>query len=444
MKNFKVNLYLRCSKSNKNGEAPIYMRITGNGQPAHVCSGIYINENYWNGTKGCIKGTKEEIEIKRERLKVIVNKVNSVILELEKKDEPFSAKMVTSKLKEKGQQFKKTLLNLSQAYLDYKKKGYESTKNLKSGQKTNDGFSRATVIKVNNFNAKLQNYFKASLKYNDVYVSNVNTAFVEDFRRYCLSIGNKSNTIVKELKVLKAVLHWAAERKIIQMPVFTAKTTYKETDIKYLNAEELKQIISVKGLTETEEIIRDLFLFGCYTSVVAEDLIHLTRENVIVLDTGEWILQYKRRKTLENATVPLIGQAISIIKKYQKLPLCSEENLLPRYCNQVVNRYLKSIAQKARLNNKRLTFYMARHTAATTVFLANGMDLHTLSSLMGHTSIKTTQIYAKILDAEKIKQTGRVSERINEKYYRNTDENQMLHALGFEAVSTNKKQLDHE
>lgn len=443
MNNFKLTLYLRVSKKNKKGEAPIYIRVSGNGQSSDVCSGIYVNEDNWNSQKSFIKGTKEELEIKKERLKVKVNKVNTIILDLEKKDELFNTKMVTSKLKEKGLQLKKTLLNVTEAYFEFKKQGYENRKHLKSAQKSNDGFSKATVIKVNNFYNKLQNYFNSSSKCKDVYVANVNTAFIEDFKEYCLSLGNKANTIVKEIKILKAILHWATERRIIQMPVFSAKTTYKQTDIKYLNTDELKQVILVSGLTETEEIIRDLFLFGCYTSVVAEDLNHLTFKNVIILDSGERILQYKRRKSLEYANVPLIDQAISILKKYQNNPLCLKGNLLPQYCNQVFNRYLKTISQKARLN-RRLTFYMARHTAATTVFLANGMDLHTLSSLMGHTNIKTTQIYAKVLDAEKIKQAKQVSKQIDQIFYPNAENNEMIQTLGFESVIEDKKQSSHE
>lgn len=443
MNNLKLTLYLRVSKKNKKGEAPIYIRVSGNGQSSDVCSGIYVNEDNWNSQKACIKGTKEELEIKKERLKVKVNKVNTIILDLEKKEEPFNAKTVTSKIKEKGQQFKKTVMNVTEAYLEFKKKGLENRKHLKSGQKSNDGFSKATVIKVNNFYTKLQNYFNASSKYKDIYIANVNTAFIEEFKEYCLGIGNKANTIVKEIKILKAVLHWAAERKIIQMPVFSAKTTYKETDIKYLNTEELKQIISTKGLTATEKVILDIFLFGCYTSVVAEDQGHLTFENIIKHDSGEWILQYKRGKTLENVSVPVIDQAKSIIIKYQDSPLCLDGHLLPQYCNQIVNRYLKSISQKSNLN-KRLTFYMARHTAATTVFLANGMDIITLSSLMGHTNVKTTQIYAKVLDAEKIKQAQKVSKQIDQLFYRNSENNEMLQSLGFESVIEDKKQSDHE
>ena len=128
MNNLKLTLYLRVSKKNKKGEAPIYIRVSGNGQSSDVCSGIYVNEDNWNSQKACIKGTKEELEIKKERLKVKVNKVNTIILDLEKKEEPFNAKTVTSKIKEKGQQFKKTLMNVTEAYLEFKKKGLENRK----------------------------------------------------------------------------------------------------------------------------------------------------------------------------------------------------------------------------------------------------------------------------------------------------------------------------
>jgi hypothetical protein len=272
MNNFSLKVYLRVSKSNKKEEAPIYIRVIGNGQSSDVCSGIYINKENWNSAKSVIKGSKEDVEIKRERLKTKLNKINKLLLDFERKDEPFTPKIVTDKLREKNGQVKKTLLVISKLYLDYKKAGLANTINQKASNQSNDGFSLATIKKVNNFYVKAQNYFKASTKYHDIYIANIDTAFIEDFKMYCVDLGNSANTIVKEVKVLKAVLHWAKERKLIQMPTFRAKTTYKETHIKYLNALELENLLSVKTLTETEEKIWDLFLFGCYTTITAEDL----------------------------------------------------------------------------------------------------------------------------------------------------------------------------
>ncbi|MCW3808095.1 site-specific integrase [Plebeiobacterium marinum] len=140
-----------------------------------------------------------------------------------------------------------------------------------------------------------------------------------------------------------------------------------------------------------------MFIFSCYTGLAYIDVCQLTPENVILNIDGEFWIHTKRQKTGVTVQVPLLPVAQSIVYKYKDDPKCLNKNrLFPVISNQKLNSYLKEIADICGIN-KNLTFHLARHTFATTVTLANGVPIETVSKLLGHTKLSTTQIYAKVL-----------------------------------------------
>ncbi len=145
-------------------------------------------------------------------------------------------------------------------------------------------------------------------------------------------------------------------------------------------------------------LVRDVFLFSCYTGLSFIDAWNLTKDNIgIGIDGNKWIFT-ARQKTKIASHIPLLPIAEDIIKKYEKHPMCAiSGKLLPVLSNQKMNAYLKEIADLCEIS-KELTFHIARHTFATTVTLSNGVPIESVSKMLGHKSIKTTQHYAKILD----------------------------------------------
>jgi len=165
----------------------------------------------------------------------------------------------------------------------------------------------------------------------------------------------------------------------------------------YLTANELKGIIEYTTRIERLQIVRDLFIFSCYTGIAYCDMVALTMDNLIKgIDGRVWICS-KRLKTKNVFKLPLLGPAGDIIEKYKEHPRREAGRLLPKLSNQKLNSYLKEIADSCTIS-KHLTFHMARHTFATTVMLSNGVPLETVSKVLGHTDLSTTQIYARILD----------------------------------------------
>lgn len=144
----------------------------------------------------------------------------------------------------------------------------------------------------------------------------------------------------------------------------------------------------------------DVFVFAVYTGLSFVDISNLTNVNINVgIDKSLW-LNYYRQKTDIHAMLPLLQPAVCILKRYEAYHEGKRTNhVFPVPPNQVANRYLKKVAKEAGVE-KNITFHMARHTFATTITLSHGIPIETVSKMLGHTSIKTTQIYAKILDTK--------------------------------------------
>jgi len=148
------------------------------------------------------------------------------------------------------------------------------------------------------------------------------------------------------------------------------------------------------------EIIRDVFVFACYTGLGYAELSKLGHHHIQHGDDGgKWII-IDRTKTDIRCRVPLLPQAEAILRKYGNHPACqNRDRLLPVHSNQKMNEYLKELTDICGIA-KNLSMHVARHTFATSVTLANGVPIETVSKMLGHTSLKTTQIYARIVDSK--------------------------------------------
>lgn len=166
----------------------------------------------------------------------------------------------------------------------------------------------------------------------------------------------------------------------------------------YLTEEELEKIAAKRMVTERLAQVRDIFLFCCLTGLAYTDVQQLSRNNVIKGIDGEAWLTLQRQKTGTPTRLPLLPAAKFILERYREHPHCLYKNrLLPVLSNQKMNAYLKEIMDVCGIQ-KAATFHTARHTFATTVTLLNGVPMESVSKMLGHTSIKTTQHYAKVLD----------------------------------------------
>jgi site-specific recombinase XerD len=208
-----------------------------------------------------------------------------------------------------------------------------------------------------------------------------------------------NNTAVKYIKNFHKIINQClANGWLSKNPFANYKAKIKEVVRDFLSEAEIEQMINKEFVSERLELVRDIFVFSCFTGLAYIDVKQLTLDNIALgIDGDKWIFK-NRQKTDTASKIPLLPMAQEIINKYAEHPVCkNEKRLLPILTNQKMNAYLKEIADVCEIK-KELTFHIARHTFATTVTLSNGVPLETVSKMLGHTSLKTTQHYAKILD----------------------------------------------
>ncbi|WP_423129395.1 site-specific integrase [Gaoshiqia sp. Z1-71] len=195
---------------------------------------------------------------------------------------------------------------------------------------------------------------------------------------------------------------------VTQNPFDSYKLSFRKVDRGFLTEKELKVIENKKFEIERLETVRDIFVFSCYTGRSYIDAINLRTDEINRgIDSQYWIFS-RRQKTDTKLQIPLLPKALNIYKKYREHPKSvSRDKVLPLISNQKLNSYLKEIADLCGIK-KNLTFHLARHTFATTVTLSNGVPIETGSQILGHKSISTTQIYAKVLEQKISEDTGKL------------------------------------
>ncbi|OIQ63991.1 tyrosine recombinase XerD [mine drainage metagenome] len=264
---------------------------------------------------------------------------------------------------------------------------------INAGKRNTSTLTRLTISK-----AKFSKYIKNEFHLSDIPLTQLKLA---NASAYCHFLETKeklsTNTAMKHVKNLKHVIRFAIEHGWLESdPLMAFKCTYQDPDRERLTMEELNTIyekeISISRVAE----VRDVFIFSCYTGFAFIDAFDLTRDNLIIGIDGEKWLSKSRNKTETPETLPLLPIALEIVEKYKNHPYCVANNkLLPVNSNQRYNAYLKEIADLCEIK-KNLTTHTARHTFATTVTLENDVPIETVSQMLGHKSLRTTQIYAKI------------------------------------------------
>ena len=260
----------------------------------------------------------------------------------------------------------------------------------------------------------VQDFIRMKYRREDMPITQVDHEFISGLELYLKIERNCGhNTAVKYIKNFKKIVRMAmANGWITKDPFAKIKMPLKKVDKDFLTEDELNTIINKEFSVERLEHVKDIFLFGCFTGLAYSDLQLLTPDNLVTgTDGGTWIIT-KRKKTDNSSHIPLLPMAAEIIEKYVDHPHCIRHHvLLPVYSNQKLNAYLKEIADLCGIK-KNMSSHMARHTFATTVTLNNDIPIESVSKMLGHSSIKMTQVYAKLLD----KKVSQDMKKLHEKF----------------------------
>ncbi|MBL0742623.1 site-specific integrase [Chryseolinea lacunae] len=261
-------------------------------------------------------------------------------------------------------------------------------------------FSLGTYKRFQVCRKSLHEFLQWKFGEDDINIARLNFEFINDYDFYLKSVKNCAhNTAMGYVKKLKKIVRQCVAKDWLEKdPFMVYKISLHETHRTILTESELKIVSEKTFLNNRLKQVRDIFLFSCYTGLSYSDVAKLTADDIATgIDGEKWIFT-TRTKTDTASRIPLLPQALATIAIYKESQEALGSNkLLPVISNQRLNSYLKELADVCGIQ-KELTFHCARHTFATTVTLTNGVPMETVSKMLGHKNIRTTQHYAKIVD----------------------------------------------
>lgn len=403
----KISFILRSDKKNT-GSSPVMMQLYLSGRRAYLGTGYKSSFDEWDFTLGKYKSTSKKYQSLNELLDRVKMDAIDIYNLMRSANEDVTVAELRDRLSGKDfveEKREKTLLELCEQY----NKSFEQ---LIGKELNKDTFRRYLAAKT-----KLTEYLNTIVKITDIELSKIKYSFGIEFEHYLKTKVNlHQNTVVKYIQYLNRVLDYAVKYEYLDKNILSGyKCPVKESKREYLTQEELDRIMNKEIKLPRLSEVRDCFVFCCYTGYAYKDAALLTPEHIGTGINGRKWIYTSRQKTENVSNVPLLEQAIEIIERYKEHPLCVRKNrLLPMKSNQKLNAYLKELADLCGIT-KPMTMHIARHTFATTVLLSNGVSMEATSKMLGHSSIKTTQIYGKILETRVGSEMEMLSEKLAKK-----------------------------
>lgn len=399
----------------KDQNAELYARITVNGKRCNISLKHKVSVNSWDSQKARLKGKGREAKQINEYIELIQNKIFQSYMDLKAKDAIITAQKVKTRFL--GEDEKHPTIQELISYHNNKMKHIlhkDTMRHYKTSQKY------------------IMEYIEEEHGLQDYHLKDLNYSFIIGFEDFLRSYKPKhyqpkieNNTIMKHIQRLRKMVTMAYKNEWIDRdPFIKFKCKVIKKEREFLTQAELDRLEQFSCSVDRLNVVRDLFVFSCYTGVAFGDIMLLTEGNIVEGEDGNlWILT-SRQKTGTQVKIPLLSKALEIIGKHKGTQrTLVTGTLLPVISNQKINSYLKEIAYLCHIK-KHLTFHMARHTFATTVTLTNGVPLETVSKLLGHAKLATTQIYARVIEKKvsedmnllraKIEKTVPVHDRVHQ------------------------------
>lgn len=380
---FAILFFIRESKVRKDGNAPIEVSITINGERCFFSTGKKVKAIAWDKNKQLVKGKDEEATSLNNYLKSVRAKMYEKEAELLDKGFVITAQLLYDAYFDKVECLQeKSLLNILEEHNAERKAMIGKT------------VAPATYWVFEYTARLLKEFILQKCGREDLYLRELNLSFIQGFHSFLLGekkMGQNSST--KHLKFLKKLLNLAVSNSYISYnPVNAYKVEREPVEIDFLDEEELRKVINFDTPIPRFERAKDMFLFGCFTGLSYIDIKTLTTEHFEKDGTGRIWIKKRRVKTGVLSRIPLLPIAKLILDKYK-----GGDRLLPIQDPADINKYLKDIAILCNIK-KRITFHTSRHTFASTVTLANNISLEVVSKMLGHTNTRMTTHYAKLID----------------------------------------------
>lgn len=398
---FGLLFYIRRDKTNKRGEAPVFMRLTINGERADASIKRFIEPHAWNSAKG----KANEKSRGGKDLNLYLDAISANILriqrdlELDKKE--VSAQIILNRYLGKEQSDRHTLMEVFRAH------------NEKCRALSGISLAPATVIRYETTLRLTEEFLQKNYKKEDCYLDEITNQFIEDFEFFLKTVRRCChNTTTKYLLNFKKIIRIALAKGWMKKDPFAqVHFHFEPVEREFLEKQELKVLLN-KEITITRlSQVRDIFCFCCLTGLAFMDVQQLKPEHLVADIHGKIWIRKARQKTKNMCNIPLLDEAQKIIDRYRDHPYCQTHGvLLPVCSNQKMNSYLKELADICGIR-KNLSTHCARHTFAT-LTLASGATIDNVAKMLGHANVNMTRRYAKVLDSSIMRDMEAVAENM--------------------------------
>lgn len=402
---FKYLFYINRNKIKKNGLCAVMGRITLDGEIAQFSTGLETNPDLWDAKTGCSTGRTAHEKGVNKGLKSLSTSIEKHYVYIVEKDGYVTAERV-----------KNAVMNIAQEPTTLLKELEEATEEIRKSIGINHTI--ATYRAYVNAHLNLSRFIRDKYGKSDMPFSSLEYSFIENYDMY-LKIDHKMATgsVMQHIVFLKKLVKRAMNKGVISRnPFFGYVPDQPKTSRKWLSCEEIQKVMTIPIEHQSVAFVRDMFVFGCWTGLSYTDIKNLQDINIVTDSEGNQWIDIKRQKTGSRSLVPLLDIPKEIINKYKGTG--EKGKVFKMLCMNVVCQYTKRIGKLCGLD-KKLTFHMSRHSFGTSICLTQGVPIETLSQMMGHRNIKTTQIYAEITGAKIEEDMQRLSQKIEECYLLN-------------------------
>lgn len=401
---FRVLFFLKKTKLLKNGEASVCMRITVNGTRVENNIRKSIDPALWSQAKETARGKSRRACDLNTYIEEARIKLYQIFCELEQQNRPVTAHLLQELFfgQEKPEEIR-TLLGTMQEHND------------QCRALVGTDYALITVRRYESCRRYLAELIRQRYGKEDLPLAEVNGELVRAFAFYLKTEkGCQQNTVIRYMKCLKKITNLArANDWMAKDPFLGIRFHEKEVVREFLTMDELQTIYRKEFPLERLTLVRDVFIFAAFTGLAFIDVQQLAPEHIVRDNNGNLWIRKPRQKTKNMCNIPLLDIPQEILRKYANHPTCRKKGvLLPVPCNQKMNSYLKEIADICMIR-KNLTTHCARHSYATSVCLANGVSLENVAKMLGHSNIKMTQHYARVLDSSILRDMMQVERAIS-------------------------------
>ncbi len=384
---FSILFYIRKNNPDKTGKCLVYLRITVTGKRSEISVKRKIKADDWNFSSGRAKNSKATNRELNKYLEDVRSRLYQIQGRYVADGKHYTSQMIKNAFQGKSSRHKTLLI----IYGEHNREISELV-----GREFSSGAYQRHLRTLRH----LKTFIYKEYNYQDIYVKDVDLKFINRFEHYIKTHLKAcgQNTVTKYVTNLKKIMRICyANDWISKDPFYHWKAKWKKVEREILNERELKILKEIELPSQRLEQVRDIFVFCCFTGLSYIDVEKLSNNHIVLNINGEKWIKINRSKTDTKSSVPLLPVAEKILHKYNTTLNNNQNKLLPVISNQKLNTYLKEIAAICNIE-KKLTFHLSRHTFATTVTLANGVPIESVSKMLGHSSLKTTQIYAKVID----------------------------------------------